>query len=80
MAVFHGGSARQWKRRLLVFGCLLALAGGWHPAAAADYGYIDLTNPYLRKIPIAIPEFKTVSPEPAVTEPVSYTHLTLPTN
>ncbi|HDI59175.1 MAG TPA: Tol-Pal system beta propeller repeat protein TolB [Desulfobacteraceae bacterium] len=68
LAVFHGGSARQWKRRLLVFGCLLALAGGWHPAAAADYGYIDLTNPYLRKIPIAIPEFKTVSPEPAVTE------------
>ncbi|MEE4607765.1 MAG: hypothetical protein V2L15_02670, partial [Desulfobacteraceae bacterium] len=61
-AISHGGSPRQWMRRLLALGCLLALAAVWVPTvAAADYGYIDLTNPYLRKIPIAIPDFKTVS-------------------
>ena len=43
---------------LLVYGCLCS--GG-----AADVKYFDLTNPFLRKIPMAIPEFKamTASPE-----------------
>ncbi|MDY0313326.1 MAG: hypothetical protein RBR20_14515, partial [Desulfobacterales bacterium] len=59
----------QWIRRLLALGGLLVLAAAWSPAApAADYGYIDLTNPYLRKIPIAIPDFKTVSEDVAATE------------
>lgn len=30
----------------------------WPATALADYGYIDITNPFLRKIPIAIPTFK----------------------
>lgn len=38
----------------LVAAVLLVCPGG----AAADYGYIDITNPFLRKIPIAIPQFK----------------------
>jgi TolB protein len=40
----------------------LVMLWGWSaPLSAADYGYIDLTNPYLRKIPIGIPDFKTVA-------------------
>ncbi len=51
--------------------CLAALLLLWAcsilstPATAADYGYIDLTNPYIHKIPIAIPDFKTVAGNPA---------------
>ncbi len=32
-------------------------------AAVADYEYIDITNPFLRKIPLAIPQFKVYSAE-----------------
>ncbi len=28
-------------------------------ASAKDYGYIDITNPFIRKIPLAVPIFKT---------------------
>lgn len=66
-AISRGGSPRQWMR-LLALGCLLLLSVLRVPAAAADYGYIDLTNPYLRKIPIAIPGFKTVADDPAAAE------------
>ncbi len=67
--VSRNGRMHQWIRRFLALGGLLVLAAAWSPAAlAADYGYIDLTNPYLRKIPIAIPDFKTVSEDVAATE------------
>ncbi len=31
------------------------------PAAAAEYDYIDISNPFLRKIPLAVPWFKDMS-------------------
>jgi TolB protein len=66
---FLGGRVRRWRRGFLVLGSLLALAVAVCPSAsAADYGYIDLTNPYLRKIPLAIPDFKSVSGDPATVE------------
>lgn len=43
----------------LVAALLLALVP-WPATALADYGYIDITNPFMRKIPIAIPTFKAV--------------------
>jgi TolB protein len=48
----------------LVIGLLWLAALAVYPSrgAAADYGYIDLTNPFLRKIPIAIPQFRTLNP------------------
>jgi len=41
---------------------IMALAP--NPAQAAEYGYIDLTNPFLRKMPLAMPWFK-ITPESA---------------
>ena len=68
-ALLHEGNTQRWRLRVLVFGCLLVLSAASSASApAADYGYIDLTNPYLRKIPIAIPDFKTVSGDPAAAE------------
>jgi TolB protein len=68
-AVSFGGRRPRWIRCLLALGGLLVLAAVGSPAVpAADYGYIDLTNPYLRKIPIAIPDFKTVSDDAATVE------------
>ncbi len=45
----------------VVLACLLALGG----VARADYDYIDITNPFLRKIPMAVPVFKPVAGHPA---------------
>jgi TolB protein len=45
----------------VVLACLLALGG----LARADYDYIDITNPFLRKIPMAVPVFKPVAGHPA---------------
>jgi TolB protein len=45
----------------VVVACLLALGG----VARADYDYIDITNPFLRKIPMAVPVFKPVAGHPA---------------
>jgi TolB protein len=52
---------------LLALALIMLWATG-APALAADYGYIDLTNPYLRKIPIAIPDFKALPGDPAVAD------------
>ena len=63
---------RRPKRSIgfyLFVGLLLLTAWSLYPpsrGAATDYGYIDLTNPFLRKIPIAIPQFKTLNPGPEV--------------
>ena len=38
------------------------------PAALADYEYIDITNPFLRKIPLALPQFKVYTRDAAATE------------
>jgi len=35
------------------------------PFCSAEYDYIDINNPFLKKIPIAIPSFKTVTENPA---------------
>ena len=59
-SIFVPQPARPRPR--LVPWCVLLLVLVWAAAApAADYGYIDLTNPFLRKIPIAVPTFKTLS-------------------
>ena len=38
----------------------------WPAPGAADVKYIDITNPFIRKIPLAIPLFKTGPVTPAV--------------
>jgi TolB protein len=45
---------------IFVFGMMVLPAG-----APADIKYIDLTNPFLRKIPIAVPQFRALTPVPA---------------
>jgi hypothetical protein len=35
------------------------------PTAAAQYNYIDISNPFLRKTPIAVPMFKASAQDPA---------------
>ncbi|MDJ0914905.1 MAG: Tol-Pal system beta propeller repeat protein TolB [Desulfobacterales bacterium] len=40
--------------------CGIITTGGW----AQDYDYIDITNPFLRKSPIAIPVFKSITDTP----------------
>ena len=50
---------------------LLVISGffGSSPASAQrDYEYIDISNPFLQKIPIAIPEFAAASEEPDLVE------------
>lgn len=37
-------------------------------AYSAEYNYIDITNPFLRKIPIAVPVFKNMSPGQATAQ------------
>jgi TolB protein len=48
---------------IVVTAILLLPACGW-----ADIKYIDLTNPFLRKIPMAVPVFKAITPSPAESE------------
>jgi TolB protein len=54
----------KWIRRAvllgLIGGLLLVPALSW-----ADYEYIDITNPFLRKIPLAVPVFKSLTPNDA---------------
>lgn len=57
------------KRMCMAIMVLLILAPS-HPARA-DVKYIDLTNPFLRKIPMAIPVFKAMTPNPAEREQAS---------
>lgn len=45
----------------ILLACLLALAG----VARADYDYIEINNPFLRKIPMAVPTFSPVAGHPA---------------
>ncbi len=49
----------KYVTRLCIAGLLACLCAAAMPAAAQDsYQYIDIRNPFLRKIPIAIPHFK----------------------
>jgi len=41
--------------------CMLALILSQAPLSAAEYDYIDISNPFLRKIPLAVPWFKNMS-------------------
>lgn len=43
---------------------ILILCGS--PSGGAEYDYIDITNPFLRKSPVAIPLFRTPMEDPAV--------------
>jgi len=64
--IVHGVQARRAGRWLSALGSMLLAVCSWGvPALAADYGYIDLTNPYLRKIPIAVPDFKLQAGDPS---------------
>lgn len=55
-----------------LLGILIAIGILLSPAnAPADIQYIDLTNPFLRKIPIAIPQFRASTPAPAESQLVA---------
>jgi TolB protein len=43
---------------------LIAMLLPW-PTFAAQYNYIDISNPFLRKTPIAVPTFKAAAQDPA---------------
>ena len=42
-------------------GCVVALLVFQASVNAAEYDYIDISNPFLRKIPLAVPWFKNIS-------------------
>jgi TolB protein len=44
-----------------IIGCVVALMVFQASTDAAEYDYIDISNPFLRKIPLAVPWFKNVS-------------------
>ncbi len=52
---------------LLLWACFIIQPG----LCRAEYDYIDITNPFLRKIPIAIPIFKRVSLSDASAKPAT---------
>jgi TolB protein len=45
----------------LMLGCLVVLMLSQTSLVAAEYEYIDISNPFLRKIPLAVPWFKNMS-------------------
>ena len=52
------------RRQLMIFlPVWLCLLLPW-PIAAAQYNYIDISNPFLRKTPIAVPVFKAPPQDP----------------
>jgi TolB protein len=52
------------KHRVIV-ACSLLLLLLAQPAAADQYNYIDISNPFLRKIPIALPQFQAAADDAA---------------
>jgi TolB protein len=52
------------RRVMFALPVLLILLLPWS-TAAAQYNYIDISNPFLRKTPIAVPIFKTAPLDPA---------------
>lgn len=50
---------RTVRPLLAILGVLGVWMGGWAAPAAAQQDYIDIRNPSLRKIPLAIPVFRT---------------------
>jgi TolB protein len=52
------------RRLIFVLPVLLLLLLPW-PTIAAQYNYIDISNPFLRKTPIAVPMFKASAQDPA---------------
>ena len=44
-----------------IIGCVVALMVSQASINAAEYDYIDISNPFLRKIPLAVPWFKNIS-------------------
>lgn len=53
------------RRLLTLFVPLLLLLMPPRMVAAAQYNYIDISNPFLRKTPIAVPVFQTAAHDPA---------------
>jgi TolB protein len=53
-------------RRRVVYVCsIFVLMLVTRPVVAAQYNYIDISNPFLRKTPIAVPEFKAAANDAA---------------
>lgn len=51
------------RRLMIVLPVLLFMLLPW-PTAAAQYNYIDISNPFLRKTPIAVPVFQAAAHDP----------------
>lgn len=47
--------------------CVALLCLAWPSRACADYDYINISNPFLKKIPIAVPVFKALGESAAET-------------
>jgi TolB protein len=58
VAVDLKAAGRPRCLRALIFSVFLMLLCGWPGVSRADYDYIDITNPFLRKIPLAVQPFK----------------------
>lgn len=54
---------KPWVFGLLALCLMLGLSDAGR--AQSDYGYIDISNPFIRKIPLAVPAFKAIQPEDA---------------
>ncbi len=62
----------MFRRRLTIALPVLLLLLPW-PVAATPYDYIDISNPFLRKTPIAVPVFKSAAHDPAAMAAASVT-------
>ncbi len=59
----------KWMTAFLIAGVMIGSGVGFAQSSDDSYDYIDLSNPFLRKIPLAVPLFKTgVEPSPSAVE------------
>ena len=57
------------KQTLVIIVGVLMLFGSWGTGfAQTEYDYIDISNPFIRKIPLAVPQFKMISEDAAEQE------------
>jgi TolB protein len=56
---------KKYHRLPKLLGLILLIMYLTAPVVSADIAYIDLTNPFLRKIPIAVPHFRAMTPTQA---------------
>ena len=55
---------KRWRWYGIYVSLVILLSIGWQTCWAEDYEYIDISKPFLRKVPLAVPMFKNISGDP----------------